>query len=84
MTEHHLWKVEVLCEGLLPKTIFQKTSDRFTLKHTRVIVQAADGDAAMEQASRYAEKNASPDIDWKNFSPVSATRIALPFSADDF
>jgi len=78
-----LWKVQVLCEGLRPNYPGKKKVDRIERRYTTVLVQAPDGNSAMEAGKAYADSNAAPDIEWKNFTSLNAARFVLPMAVED-
>jgi len=78
-----LWKVSVLCEGFGPPRLAAKTR-ALVRRYTTVLLQATDSVSAMEAARSYAEGNAAPDLEWKVFTPLSATNFVLPIALEDF
>jgi hypothetical protein len=91
MTDAHrtedpkLWKVDVLCEGLIPvRTTAKKSAPRLERRYIKVLVSAADGSSAMEAGKSYADANAAPGVQWKRFTPLGAARVVLPMALDDF
>jgi hypothetical protein len=84
--EQKLWKIPVLCEGMVPAPIGVRNPKpaRLERRYTTVLVQAPDPHAAMEMAKDHAETNASPAVDWKCFTPLSASCFALPMALEDF
>ena len=82
--EQKLWKVEVLCEGLVPLRVSsKKATNRLERRYTTILVQANEPQAAMEAAQSYADANASPDVQWKAFTPLNAARFVLPMAVED-
>jgi len=82
--DQKLWKVEVLCEGLVPVRSAKGSTNRMERRYMKVLLQATDGNAAMEAAKSYADANASPDVHWKAFTPLNAARFTLPMAVEDF
>lgn len=83
--EQKLWKVSVLCEGLVPvRAPKGKPQKRIERRYKTVLLTADDSHAAMEGAKEYADSNAEPDVDWKCFTPLSAARFVLPMAVEDF
>ncbi len=81
-----LWKVSVLCEGIAPALIGVKKPkpSRIERRYKTVLLMADDPHAAMEGAKAYADSNADPDINWKCFTPLGASRFVLPIVMEDF
>lgn len=81
-----LWKVDVLCEGIIPAEIGVKKPkpSRIERRYTTVLVQAVNGSAAMEAGKEYADANAGPDVEWKLFTALGAASFALPMALEDF
>lgn len=84
--EEVLWKVPVLCEGVVPALIGVRRPkpSRIERRWTTVLVKAADADAAMDRAKEYADSNAAPDVRWEAFTPMSASQFSLPMALEDF
>lgn len=84
--ETKLWKVAVLCEGVIPAEIGVKRPkpSRIERRYTTVLVQAGDPHAAMEAAKQYADSNAAPDVRWECFTPLNASCFVLPMALEDF
>lgn len=83
--DQKLWKVDVLCEGLVPVRASKgKPQKRLERRYTKVLVHAIDGSAAMEAGKAFAGSNASPDVEWKVFTPLGAACFVLPMALEDF
>jgi len=80
-----LWEVSVLCEGIKPAEIGVKKPkpSRIERRYTTVLLEAEDSDAAMAAAKEYADCNATPEIKWECFTPMSASRFMLPMAVED-
>jgi hypothetical protein len=84
--DQKLWKVSVLCEGVMPADIDVKNPkpSRIARRYTTVLVQAPDSSNAMEAGKAYADANATPDVRWGSFTPMSASQFVLPIALEDF
>jgi hypothetical protein len=80
-----LWKVVVLCEGIVPAEIGVKRPkpERVVRAYRTVILIADGGNEAMEAAKSFCDGEAPPDVRWKCFTPLNAARIMLPLAAQD-
>lgn len=83
--EQKLWKVSVLCEGIVPADIGVKKPkpSRIERRYTTVLLNAADSDAALKAGWQYAEANADSGVQWKCFTSLSAARFVLPVAIED-
>jgi hypothetical protein len=80
-----IWKVAVLCEGIIPAEIAVKKPkpSRIERRWTTVLVEANDTDEAFAAGKAYADANAAPDVRWELFTPMSASQTVLPISLED-
>ncbi len=85
MADPKLWKVVVLCEGIIPALIGVKRPkpSRIERRYTTVLLQADSSDAAMVVGKEYADSNAAADVRWECFTPLSASQFVLPVAVED-
>lgn len=80
-----LWKVVVLCEGIIPAEIGVKRPkpSRIERRYMTMLLEADDTTSAFNAGKAYADCNAAPDVRWELFTPMSASQTVLPIALED-